>query len=724
MGAALVGALAALPQAVAYGLIATLPLGSEWTAFGIMASVGSAIVFGILSGIYSSNPFMVSGPSAVTAVVLATSLHTATERGYAAPDALVLAFAGVVVAGIIQLLAGILRLGHVVSYVPVPVLAGFVNASALIVLFNSLPMILGLPNLDMSAIVGGGIAEASLWALLVSGLTIFCNFVFEGRVRFIPAALIGLAAGSLAYHLGMHFAAQPAGPEIGHIDLLGLWKMPLLLDGQLSWPMLWHEADIPLLGGLSIGLLAAFNSALTGAALDMRTGIEGNVNKDLRSHGLINALMGLLGYLPASGALSRSTAALNGGARTRAANVGVGLMFALILTLLAPLVAALPLWATSGMLAATAIQALDKGTIAKIRGIVSRSVPYPRVLAGDVVVTLVVVVAALALNLIAAIVVGIVLAVALFVLGMGRDPVRRTLDGSKYHSKVLRPSLQTQLLDREGHRIAIIEVQGALFFGACARLHSKAKALFNKGAEFLILDLRNMTSIDSTGCALLRTLAINCVKAGGHLLISRVEPERRLRPAQRRVHQGKPANPMYVERAPLRWIWLNLEANGVLGLIGDEWIFDDTDIALASCEDILLERYGKSGSVQRRGIIASSGSFAGLTREQIISIGRYTKRHRFDKNETVFVQGSVRKRRVSSLTEGTVFAEMGVIDGALRSATIRAVRQSACFSINAEDFEQLQNDLPDVALVLLRNLNRQFANRLRHANAMISELEQ
>jgi len=357
-----------------------------------------------------------------------------------------------------------------------------------------------------------------------------------------------------------------------------------------------------------------------------------------------------------------------------------------------------------------------------------------------------VVVSALVLNLIAAIVVGMVLAVALFVLGMGRDPVRRILDGSKIHSKVLRPGFQTQVLEREGHRIAVIEVQGALFFGACARLQSQAKTLIGKGAEFLILDLRHMTSIDSTGCALLRALAVNCLEAGGHLLISRVEPERRLSPSQRRVHQGEAAKPLYVGRAQLRWIWLNLEANGVIGLVGKDWIFDDTDIALANCEEILLTRLGKSGRVRQRGVIASSNSFASLTREQIISLGRYTKRHWFAADETVFVQGSVgtqayflvtgrmdvlidipgsvRKRRVSSLTEGTMFAEMGLIDGELRSATIRAVRPSACFSIDAENFDKLQAAMPEVALVLLRNLNRQFANRLRHANTMISELEQ
>ena len=84
----------------------------------------------------------------------------------------------------------------------------------------------------------------------------------------------------------------------------------------------------------------------------------------------------------------------------------------------------------------------------------------------------------------------------------------------KIHSKVQRSSIQTEALENEGHRIAVIEVQGALFFGACARLQSQAKALIGKGAEFLNIDLHHMTSIDSTGCALLRTLAVNCGEGG------------------------------------------------------------------------------------------------------------------------------------------------------------------------------------------------------------------
>ncbi|MBO6947127.1 MAG: SLC26A/SulP transporter family protein [Rhodospirillales bacterium] len=745
-GAALVGTLAALPQAVAYGLIAVAPLGPAWAAFGILTSVGSSILFGILSGAFTSNPFLVSGPSASTALVLATGLSTAMARGYDPEQAIQLAFAGVIVAGLLQLIAGVFRLGHVVSYLPVPVLAGFVTASALLVLLSSLPSALGLTGTSLyDIVVHGALAEASLWAIVISGLSLLCNFVFNGRVRFVPAALLGLVVGSAVYHLGVIYGGAAPGPEIGKIDIMALVTTPPLFDAPLPLSVWLQEVDIPLLTGISMGLLSAFSTILTGAAIDEKTGVESDVNKDLRSHGVANGIMGLVGFLPCSGSLSRSVAIIQAGAKTRAANLGTGLVFILFLVLLAPLVAALPLWATAGMLAATAIQAVDQSTLVKIRGIVTRSLPYPRVLIGDVVVTLTVVATGLAINLIAAVGVGLVLAVLLFVLGMGRDPVRRAFTAANIHSKVLRPQAEMRVLEREGHRIAIIEVQGALFFGACARLQSQVRNQLAHGAEFIVLDFRNLTSIDSTGCALLRSIALSCVEAGGRLLISCVERERRVDPSARRRHGENGKTTVLATRAQLRWIWLNLEANDVITRIGAEWIFDDTDTALAACEEILLSRLGHSRTRERRGVIASSDIFKGLPRDKIIALGSYVERHRFQVNDLVFAQGqtgdrayflvngrmdvlldipgSVRRRRVSALIEGSLFAEMGLLDGGARSASVIAVEPSACFSINADSFADLQRDMPDVALVLMHNLARQFANRLRLANTMISELE-
>lgn len=746
LGAAFSAALPSLSPAVASGLIATSPLGAEWAVLGITASVGSAILFGIVSGALSTNRYLVSGPRAMSALVLAAGIQTMLDRGYGAPEAVALAFVGVVLSGAFQGIAGLSGLGRFVAYVPAPVLAGFVNASVVLVVVSSLPMVLGLPAMRMPEILAGGIAGASLWAMAVGGTAMLCTFALNGRIRFLPSALVGLVAGAAVYHLGVVYFDRPPGPVVGHIDLVALVRMPMLLATELGWSTIWEEIDIALLTGVSIGLLSAFDTVLSGSALDRHTGIDGDANRDLRLHGLANIAMGVLGFLPGAGALGRSVAIFDSGAETRAANMGIGVFFFLVLALLAPVVAILPLWATAGMLVASAVQVIDKPTVGKVRDILSRALPYPRILAGDVLVTLAVVVVALASNLIAAVGAGVVLAALLFVLGMGRDPVRRTYFGAKVHSKVQRPAEQTRILDRDGVRIAVIEVQGALFFGACARLQAEARDLLSHDVTYLILDFRHLTSIDSTGSMLLRGLAGTCAEAGARLLLSCVEPERRVDPAGRREHARTHPEVVAVDHGALRWVWLNLQANGVVPAIGPDRIFDDTDAALAACEEDLLERLAGSGKHGTRGIIDGSAIFAGLTRGQILAIGRHAQRHHFHAGDTVFFQGSpgdrafflaagrmdvlidipgsVRKRRVSSLAEGTLFAEMAMLDGGLRSATIRAVAPSVCYSIDREGFDRLQQELPDVALILMRNISRQFADRLRRANNIISELEQ
>ena len=745
IGAATVGALATLPQAVAYGLIVVSPLGAEWAAFGISVSVATAIAYGFFTGLFTTHPFMVSGPKAVLALVIAAGIQSALDRGETPENALLLGFTGVIVAGVFQIGSGVLRLGHVVSYVPVPVLAGFMNASALLVMLSSVPMVLGVPEMTVEQLLAGGIVDASLWALGVSGLTIIVNFLAEGRVRFLPAALIGLIAGAAVYYAGIKGLDLPQGPEVGHIDLASLLQLPMLFTHADPMAVLMRAPDIPLLTGLSIGLLTSFDTVLSSGSLNIDDGGKPDANRDLRVHGAANFLMGVLGYMPGSGTLSRSMAIINAGAKTRAANAGVGIVFLIMLVVLAPVVAALPLWATAGMLLATAVQALDKGTLANIRRIVRREVPYPRILAGDLAVTFVVVVTALIFNLIAAVGVGIVLAVVLFVLGVGRNPVRRVLLGSRVRSKVQRRPEQISLLEQEGHRIAVIEVQGALFFGACAQLQSVAERQIALGAAYLILDFRHVTSIDSIGTALLRTLNIQCREQGGRLSLSYIQPERRLKIVeQRRDENGSETEDL---RRPtiLRWLWLSLHANGVVDALGEDAIFDDTEKALGDAEERLLSRLGRSSELSPRGIIASSPILAGLTREQVRSLGRFARRQTFLKEEAVFSQGEVgdmaylmvrgrmdvsidipgsnRKRRVSSLAEGTMFGEMGLLDGEKRSATVRATQASRCFSIGRDEFDALRREYPDIALLLMQNLGRQFAERLRLANNIISELE-
>ncbi len=739
--AAFAGALASLPQAVAYGLIAVSTLGAEYAVFGITASIGSAILFCLITGAFDSNRFLLSGPRAVTALVISSAIGECIARGLEPGAAIMTAFVGVILAGLMQILAGVLRLGNFVSYVPVPVLAGFINASALLVFLSSLPMVLGLPQLALSTILfEGGLLQVDPWALTVGGITVLSILLLEGRSKVLPPALLALLAGSLLYFFGSHLFKLGTAPLVGEISLLALFDSPLAAFATEGAPLL-DNLDIVITSGVSIGLLATFDTVLAGSAIALETHQVNDPNHDLKVHGIANVLMGVAGYLPGSGALSRSTALTNAGAHTRLATIGSGLALLLLLLLLSPVVAALPLWATSGMLLATALQAFDKGTLHRARGLLLRRFVFPMTVIPDMLVTVAVVLAAVAFGLIPAVGIGLLLAMLLFVFGMSRNPIRRTYTGQAVRSRVQRPLADLALLEAQGHQIAIVELQGALFFGACAQLHTHVTELLLSGCRYLVLDCRHLSTIDSTGSSTFYRLFLQCRDRGGQLLVSNVEPERRTTgnmPTRRANHQRRRFQP--------RRVWLNLSMNGVLQSIGQRWFPGDAEMALALCEDLLLNGMRDHSRNRTAHLLAASPILQGLTRAQQRILAQHVKKRRFAAGETVFSQGedsdcayllvygqmetllaipgSSRQRLVSLLVNGSLFGEMSLLDGEPRSASVKAKEQSLCLSIDVNGIQIVQQQYPEIALLLLKNMSRQFALRLRHANNMIAQLEQ
>ena len=127
------------------------------------------------------------------------------------------------------------------------------------------------------------------------------------------------------------------GPLVGYINLSELWRLPVIFSAEIDWAHVMADADIPILTGLSIGLLNAFDTVLTGRTLEFKTDSKSNANKDLKVHGWLNIAMGLLGLLPGSGLASRSNAVLKAGAKTRLANIGTGVIFGLMVVFQSPI---------------------------------------------------------------------------------------------------------------------------------------------------------------------------------------------------------------------------------------------------------------------------------------------------------------------------------------------------------------------------------------------------
>lgn len=744
---ALIGAVATLPQAFAYGLIAFAPLGADWAAFGIASSIGSCLFAGLFCAVFGSNPLFVSGPRAVSALVVATSISAALSRGYAPEVAIALAFSGVALSGLFSILAGALRIGGIISFMPLPVLSGFATASALLVCFSSLPTALGITGIEPSALLDGAWQDASLWAIAVSSGTAVVNLATEGRLRLFPPALAGMTVGTALYLVGIA-TGQPAGPTIGTIDLVDMFVITDPASVLAGFATLSRDFDIPLLAGLSIGLLTGFDTIFGGAALESDSRHKAKPNRDLIVQGLANAAAGLFGFLPASGTYFRSMALIRAGATTRMATIGCTILFIAMLTVLSPVFSAVPLWSTAGMLIATAILAVDTDTLRKAKAILVGTLPYRRIVAGDVAVTLIVVIVAVVFDLIAAVGAGIVLAVLLFVIGLGRDPVRRVYTCGRIHSSVMRTPEEIAFLETEGHKIAVVELRGTLFFGSQSSLIARVDRLIDSGVRYVILDFRHLTSIDSTGAEAIRTIERRCREGGGALLLSRVEPERRRVSPSTKARSGEEEDRRRGAVGSPRWVWLTLSSAGLLRAVGAERIADNADAAMAYCEDCLFEKAGDigTGASPRRMQIGDNALLKGLSRNQILALAPYFTRRAFQVGESVFNQGdpgdeafllvrgrmdvtiaipgSIRRRRLTLMTDGALFGELALLDGGNRSATVTAVERSICFSIDRPAFSKMERDHPALALVLLENLNRLISDRLRIANTMISELEQ
>lgn len=738
VSAGLVTAIASTPQVVAYGLIALSPLGAEGVALGVTTSIGCALLFGFFNGLLGSNPFMIAGPCALTAVVVATTIETALGRGLSQDQALSVAFMTVAISGIWQWLGGKLKLGRLVSFVPVPVLSGFVNASALLVIINALPSILGLGQHRLFDILGHHLGAINPWALSIGLLTLVLTSL-PSLVAWLPSALTALMVGTSTYYLGSHLFGWNGAPTIGNIDLTALLSLPPMYSGELMKVDLWlPQLDIFLLAGGSIALLSAFDSVLNSGAVDTMTNNESHPNRDLKLHGLLNIVAGLLWLLPGAGSLGRSAILINAKAKSRAANMITALFFIVLFGALAPIIAKLPIWVTSGMLIATSLAAFDRVTLRKIKLAVNDKKRFRQVFMGDILVTATVVIVAIVFNLVAAVGVGLALAVILFVLGMGRDPIRRQYRASKVRSNVIRSQRAMTILEEHGHQIVVIELQGALFFGAVNELHQRIKQLLEAGARYFVIDFRHLTSIDSTGAEELGRLYTMCREAGAKIGLSFIELERRkkiiLVDSEKRSESTSP-----------RMLWVHLDANGVIHKFGHEWLFDDTESALAHCEDLLLKQVAAEALKRRHSVIANSSILKGLSRSQLRILASFVGKERFETGDTIFQQGdesdkayfvmrgrveivldipgSSRVKRVSVLDEGNLCGEMGLLDGTPRSASVIACGKVVCLSISRQAFDALTEQYPEINTQLMRDITRLFAARLRVANNMITELE-
>ena len=473
------------------GIIA-LPLA---LAFGVSSGVGAeagiitAIVAGLTAAVFGGSNVQVSGPTGAMVVVLAPIVAT---HGVGAVALLS------IMAGIIVLIAGLLKLGRTVSYVPWPVIEGFTAGIGVIIFTQQVPAALGVS--------GGGHstnAIAAAWQSLLEASW--------------PGALLPLAAvlvvASIMFVFGRFAPALP-GSFIGIIVVSVIAVIagePLATIGELpntlpapSFPAVTPGLLTDLVGpALAIAALAAIESLLAArvAATLADTGTV-NADRELFGQGLASIASGLFGGMPATGAIARTAVGVRSGARTRVAAITHSLVLLFIVLVAATVVSRIPLAALSGVLMMTAARMVS---ITTMRRVFSSG-------RGGAIVYIVTLIVTIAFDLIVAVGIGLLVAAFMALRALSRMSAarREDLPGDP------KPG---------DERIAVFRVEGSLFFGAADRLIEAISS--EPDVEVVVLRLSGLQLIDSTGANALEELIRTLERRGVTVIIKGIRAEHR-----------------------------------------------------------------------------------------------------------------------------------------------------------------------------------------------------
>ena len=470
---------------ITVGVVA-LPLA---LAFGVSSGVGpaaglvTAVVAGVIAAVFGGSNVQVSGPTGAMAVVLAPIVAAQGVGAVAIVS---------VLAGIIVLVAGALRLGRVVTFIPWPVVEGFTLGIAAIIFLQQVPAALAVEeaigrNPLVTAVASVRDAGApALWSLAAVAVVAVIMVAAPKLHQQLPASLIAVAVVTLV-------------AELADLPLARIGALP----DSLPLPVL-PSVDVGALGqlftaALAIAALAAIESLLAArvAASISDTGPY-EPDRELVGQGLASIVSGFFGGMPATGAIARTAVNIRAGARTRMASVVHALVILGVIYLATGPVSRIPLAALSGVLMVTAVRMISAGTV---RSVLTSTRP-------DAVVFVVTAIITLAVDLIVAVQIGLVVA-AFFAL-------RNVAKAASVHREVLPGDAVPG-----DERIALFRVDGSMFFGAAERVLTAISAV--KEVEVVILRLSQVRMMDATGARALTELITELERRGVTVLIKGVQ---------------------------------------------------------------------------------------------------------------------------------------------------------------------------------------------------------
>jgi len=514
-------AVIALPMALAFGVA---------SGAGAEAGLYGAVLVGLFAALFGGSPTLISEPTGpmtvVFTAVIANSIASDPVNGMA------MAFTVVIMAGLFQILFGVMRLGKYVTLMPYTVISGFMSGIGIILIILQIGPLLGqaAPSGGVLSILESlpalfaniKLEEASL-ALMTVAILLF----MPGKLkRFLPPQLIALIVCTIVSFL-----------LISSDDIRRIGEIPTGLP-QLQMPFFspdqWKEMFID---AIVLGMLGCIDALLTSVVADSLTRSQHDSDKELIGQGVGNVMSGFFGGLPGAGATMGTVVSIQAGAQTALSGLVRAAILLIVLLWAADLTSIIPLAVLAGIALKVGIDIIDWGFLKRAHLISGKGA----------LITYGVILLTVFVDLIVAVGIGLFLANVMTIMRLSElqeDDVKAITD--PHETDLDLTDQERELLIAAKGKVLLLHLHGTMIFGT-------SRAISRKNSQFedckaLVIDLREVPHLGVSAALTLEEAILDMVNAGRSVfLVGSGQPLQRLE--EMGVLTGLPVGNITDERA-------------------------------------------------------------------------------------------------------------------------------------------------------------------------------
>ena len=476
--AGIIVGIVALPLAIAFGI-----------ASGVSPEKGliTAIIGGFIVSFLGGTNVQIGGPTGAFIVIVYGIIQNFGIEGLAIAT---------VIAGIILLVMGALKLGTVIKFIPYPIVVGFTSGIALTIFTTQMKDLFGLtmdkvPADFISKWIAyfGAAHTVNFWAFGVGLLSILLIALTPKVTKKIPGSLVAIVVMTIVAYLLRNYAGITAIETIGDRFTI---NASLPQPEPISFDM--NMINLLLPSAFTIAILGAIESLLSATVADGVIGDKHNSNTELIAQGAANIIVPLFGGIPVTGAIARTMTNINNGGRTPVAGIIHAIVLLLILLFLGPLTKHIPMACLAGVLIIVSYNMSEWRTVRSL-------MKNPK---SDVSVLLVTFFLTVIFDLTIAIEIGLLIAMLFFMrrvaetthVSVTTNEIDLSDEGEIHHDE--------EVLQLE-KGIEVYEIDGPFFFGVANKFDSVMKNMGDK-PKIRIIRMRKVSFIDSTGLHNLESL--------------------------------------------------------------------------------------------------------------------------------------------------------------------------------------------------------------------------